>query len=187
MGIFSKIFGRKKSLVENSFIKIPIFNEVLVFPLPDAWSVEPSLRSLEGGTFLVEFEAEDNADEKLSVQGFNNANADVELSAKKLMKMMEDEMRGLNEAQFYSETLFSETHITQQKLITIMGLKALPDETDKAQFALYMVLEGKKEIYIVQRSWKGKTNSEGFLVPKEELLLWLEDFKQIHLEALETA
>ena len=187
MGFFSKLFTPRAPVVENSFIKIPIFNEVLHFPLPDAWSAEPTLRSLEGGTFVMEFEASDDSSQKLVVQGFNSANADAELNAKKLMKMMEDEMRALNAPYFYSETLFSQTHITQQKLITIMGLKELPDESESSQFSLYMILEGKKDLYIVQRSWKGKPNKEGFLVPKDELLGWLEDFKEIHLEALETA
>ncbi len=187
MGFFSKFFIPRTPVVQNSFIKIPIFNEVLHFPLPDTWPAEPTLRTLEGGNFVVEFEAPNESGQKLTVQGFNSANADAELNAKKLMKMMEDEMRGLNAAHFYSETLFSQTHITQQKLITIMGLKELPDETESSQFSLYMILEGKKDLYIVQRSWKGKPNKEGFLVPKDELHAWLEDFKEIHLEALETA
>jgi len=185
MGLFSKLFTPRVPVVQNSFIKIPLFNEVLHFPLPDAWSAEPSLRTLENGTFVMEFEAPNESSQKLTVQGFNNANVDVELNAKKLMQMMEDEMRELNAPHFYSETLFSETHITRQKLITIMGLKQLPDETGLAQFALYMVLEGKKDLYIVQRSWKGKPNKEGFLVPKDELHAWLEDFKQITLSDLE--
>ena len=186
MGFFSKLFSPRSAEVQNSFIKIPIFNEVLHFPLPDAWSVEPTLRTLEGGTFVVEFEAPNDSTQKLIVQGFNSANADAELNAKKLTRMMAEEMAALNERAFYSETLFSNTHITQQTLITIMGLKELPDDKGHAQFGLYAVIEGKKDIYIVQRSWRGRPNSDGFLVSREELKGWLEDFKQIHLEAIET-
>jgi len=187
MGFLSRLFGQKNRPVSNSFVKMPIFNEVLAFPLPDAWSAEPSLRSLEGGTFLLEFEAPDDASDKLVVQGFNNANADVELNARKLLKMMEDEMRSLDEASFYREELFSETKVSRQKLITVMGLRSLPDDKETAQFGLYMLIEGKKDIYIVQRSWKGRPNKEGFLVPREELKAWLEDFKQISLSDMETA
>ena len=166
---------------------MPIFSEALIFPLPDAWSAEPVVHTLEGGSFLLEFEAPDDKENRLTVQGFNSANADAELNAKKLTKMMAEEMAALNEHAFYSETLFSNTHITQQTLITIMGLKELPDDKTHAQFGLYAVIEGKKDIYIVQRSWKGRPNSDGFLVSREELTGWLEDFKQIALEAIETA
>ena len=185
MGFLSKIFKKEKLIVSNSFVKMPIFNEVLSFPLPDSWAIEPSERSVENGLFLLEFQAPQDANNKLIVQGFNNANGDVELNARKLLKMMQDEMQGLNEEAFYSEELFSETIVSQQKIAVIMGLKALPDDMTQAQFSLYMLIEGQKDIYIVQRSWKGSPNKEGFLVPKEELLAWLEDFKQISLSDLE--
>jgi len=185
MGLFSRLFSSQKQPVENSFVKMPIFNEVLAFPLPDAWSAEPSKRSVENGQFLLEFQAPEESTNKLIVQGFNSANGDVDLNARKLLKMMQSEMKELNEDAFYSEELFSETLISQQKIAVIMGLKELPDDVTKAQFSLYIIIEGKKDIYIVQRSWKGTPNNEGFLVPKEELLAWLEDFKQITLSALE--
>ncbi len=185
MGIFSRLFSSKQTQVQNSFVKMPIFNEVLSFPLPDAWSIEPSLRSVEEGTFVLEFQAPEDEQQKLIVQGFNNANGDVDLNARKLLKMMQNEMQSLNAPAFYSEELFSETIVSQQKLAVVMGLKELPDDATKAQFSLYMLLEGKKDIYIVQRSWKGTPNREGFLVPKAELLAWLEDFKQITLSELE--
>jgi len=185
MGFFSHLFKEKAPVVQNSFVKMPIFNEVLSFPLPDTWSAEPTSREVEGGTFVLEFKDPENSSSKLVVQGFNNANGDVELNARKLLKMMQTEMQALNESAFYSEELFSETVVSQQKLITIMGLKALPDEENQGQFSLYLILEGKKDIYIVQRSWKGKPNTEGFVVSKAELLAWLEDFKQVSLTALE--
>ena len=185
MGLFSKFFAKQTIVVQNSFVKLPIFNETLSFPLPDSWPIEPSLRTLEGGTFVLEFEAPDKKDDKLIVQGFNNANGDVELNARKLLKMMQDEMASLNETAFYSEELFSETVVSRQKLIVMMGLKSLPDAKELAQFGLYMLLEGKKDIYIVQRSWKGKPNKDGFLVSRDELKAWLEDFKQVSLSDLE--
>lgn len=184
MGFFSKFF-KTEPLVANSFVKIPIFNEVLSFPLPDDWSIEPAQRSVEEGLFFLEFHAPETPNSKLVVQGFNNANGDVDLNAKKLLKMMQDEMRSLNEAAFFSEELYSETVVSQQKIAVVMGLKALPDDATQAQFSLYMIIEGKKDIYIVQRSWKGRPNKEGFLVPKRELLAWLEDFKNIGLSELE--
>lgn len=186
MGFFSQFFKTSQEEVSNSFVKLPIFNEVLGFPLPEQWPVEPALRTLEGGTFVVEFHAPEDADNKIIVQGFNNANVDVELNARKLLKMMRDEMQALDESAFYSEELFSETKVSRQKIIVIMGLKSLPDDQEVAQFGLYALLEGSKDIYIVQRSWKGKPNSDGFLVPRQELLRWLEDFKAIELSALET-
>ena len=184
MGWFAHLFSSQQP-VQNSFVKMPIFNEVLSFPLPDSWSAEPTQRSVENGQFLLEFQAPDERTDKLIVQGFNSANGDVDLNARKLLKMMQDEMQALNEASFYSEELFSETVVSQQKIAVIMGLKELPDDIHQAQFSLYMVIEGKKDIYIVQRSWKGKPNKEGFLVSKMELLAWLEDFKQITLSELE--
>ena len=185
MGLFNRLFSSKKVSVQNSFVKMPIFNEVLAFPLPDAWSVEPTERSVENGQFVLEFQAPQDENNKLIVQGFNNANGDVDLNARKLLKMMQSEMQGINEASFYTEELFSETIVSQQKIAVIMGLKKLPDDVRQSQFSLYMVIEGKKDIYIVQRSWKGQPNKEGFLVPKEELVAWLEDFKQITLSELE--
>ena len=185
MGFFSKLFNNDQSVVANSFVKMPIFNEVLSFPLPDTWAIEPTARSVENGLFFLEFQAPQDADNKLTVQGFNNANGDVELNARKLLKMMRDEMQGLNEEAFYSEELFSQTVVSQQKIAVVMGLKSLPDDVTQAQFSLYMLIEGKKDIYIVQRSWKGRPNKEGFLVPKTELLAWLEDFKQISLSDLQ--
>ena len=185
MGWFNRLVSSQKQPVQNSFVKMPIFNEVLAFPLPDSWSAEPSKRSVENGQFLLQFQAPEESNNKLIVQGFNSANGDVDLNARKLLKMMQDEMQELNEASFYSEELFSETVVSQQKIAVIMGLKELPDDESQAQFSLYMIIEGKKDIYIVQRSWKGTPNKEGFLVPKAELLAWLEDFKQITLSALE--
>jgi hypothetical protein len=185
MGLFSKLFNSEKAVVANSFVKMPIFNEVLSFPLPENWSIEPTARSVENGLFLLEFQAPQDDNNKLIVQGFNNANGDVELNARKLLKMMQSEMKGLNESAFYSEELFSETVLSQQKIAVIMGLRSLPDDAKQSQFSLYIIIEGKKDIYLVQRSWKGTPNKEGFLVPKAELLAWLEDFKQITLSDLE--
>ncbi len=185
MRFLSKLFKKEVPVVSNSFVKMPIFNEVLSFPLPESWSIDPTERSVENGLFLLEFQAPQDASNKLIVQGFNNANSDVELNARKLLKMMQDEMQGLNEEAFYSEELFSETIVSQQKIAVIMGLKALPDDASQAQFSLYMIIEGQKDIYIVQRSWKGEPNKEGFLVSKKELLAWLEDFKQISLRDLD--
>ena len=185
MVFFSRLFKVKAPVVQNSFVKMPIFNEVLSFPLPDTWPAAPTAREVEGGTFVLEFQDPESSSSKLVVQGFNNANGDVELNVRKLLKMMQTEMQDLNESAFYSEELLSETVVSQQKLITVMGLKVLPDDEKQGQFSLYLLLEGKKDIYIVQRSWKGKPNKEGFVVPKAELLAWLEDFKQVSLSPLE--
>lgn len=171
--------------MHNSFVKIPIFHETLSFPLPDDWSIEPAHRELEGGTFVLEFvgigQTREQWQDKLTVQGFNNANDDVDLNARKLLKMMKEEMRSLNAEAFYSEELFSETVVTRQKIAVVMGLKTLPEDEEQSQFGLYMILEGEHDIYIVQRSWKGRPNRDGFLVPRDELNAWLEDFKQILL------
>lgn len=185
MGIFSKLFSAKKAVVQNSFVKMPIFHETLAFPLPDDWSIEPALRTLDEGTFVLEFVGEGQTSEqwqdKLTVQGFNNANDDIDLNARKLLKMMQEEMASLNEEAFYSEELFSETIVSKQKIAVVMGLKKLPDDAAQSQFGLYIIIEGEHDIYIVQRSWKGRPNRDGFLVPREELNAWLEDFKQITL------
>ena len=190
MGLFSKLFSAKKPVVQNSFVKMPIFHETVAFPLPDDWSIEPALRTLDEGTFVLEFVGEGQTSEqwhdKLTVQGFNNANDDVDLNARKLLKMMQDELASLNEESFYSEELFSETIVSKQKLAVVMGLKALPDNAKQSQFGLYMLIEGEHDIYIVQRSWKGTLNKDGFLVPREELNVWLEDFKQITLTKTES-
>jgi len=190
MGLFSKLFSTKKTVVQNSFVKMPIFHETLAFPLPDAWAVEPALRSLDEGTFVLEFVGEGQSSvawqDKLTVQGFNNANDDVELNARKLLKMMQEEMASLNEAAFYSEELFSETTVSKQRLAVVMGLKELPDDASQSQFGLYMIIEGEHDIYIVQRAWKGTLNKDGFLVPREEVSAWLEDFKQIELTKTES-
>ena len=189
MGLFSKLFGSKKAVVQNSFVKMPIFHETLAFPLPDTWPIEPAFRSLDDGTFVLEFVGEGQSaekwHEKLTVQGFNNANDDVDLNARKLLKMMQEEMASLNEEGFYSEELFSETVISKQKIAVMMGLKKLPDDATQSQFGLYMLIEGEHDIYIVQRSWKGAPNKDGFLVPREELNAWLEDFKQITLSEID--
>ena len=185
MGLFSKLFSTKKTVVQNSFVKMPIFHETLAFPLPDAWSIEPALRTVDEGTFVLEFVGEGQSSEqwkdKLTVQGFNNANDDIDLNARKLLKMMQEEMASLNEESFYSEELFSETIVSKQKIAVVMGLKALPDDATQSQFGLYMLIEGEHDIYIVQRAWKGALNKDGFLVPKEEVNAWLADFKQIAL------
>ena len=94
---------------------------------------------------------------------------------------MQEEMASLNEEAFYSEELFSETIVSKQKIAVVMGLKKLPDDAAQSQFGLYMIIEGEHDIYIVQRSWKGRPNRDGFLVPREEVNAWLEDFKQITL------
>ncbi len=189
MGIFSKLFGTKKAVVQNSFVKMPIFHETLAFPLPDSWSIEPALRTVNDGTFVMEFVGEGQSAEqwqdKLTVQGFNNANDDIDLNARKLLKMMQEEMASLNEEAFYSEELFSETVVSKQRLAVVMGLKALPDDVTQSQFGLYMIIEGEHDIYIVQRAWKGALNKDGFLVPREEVSAWLEDFKQISLTKTE--
>ena len=52
MGFFSKLFGTDKPVVQNSFVKMPIFHETVAFPLPDSWSIEPALRTLDEGTFV---------------------------------------------------------------------------------------------------------------------------------------
>jgi len=183
MGLFSKLFGAKKVVVKNSFVKMPIFQETLSFPLPDEWSIEPSLRTLDEGTFVLEFVGEGQTSEqwtdKLTVQGFNNANDDIDLNARRLLKMMQEEMASLNEDAFYSEELFSQTIVSKQKIAVVMGLKSLPDDASQSQFGLYMIIEGEHDIYIVQRSWKGTLNKDGFLVPREEVNAWLDDFKQI--------
>ena len=185
MGLFSKLFSAKKAVVQNSFVKMPIFHETVAFPLPDDWSIEPALRSLDDGTFVLEFVGEGQSAEKwqdkLTVQAFNNANDDIDLNARKLLKMMQEEMASLNEEAFYSEELFSETIVSKQKIAVVMGLKKLPDDAAQSQFGLYIIIEGEHDIYIVQRSWKGRPNRDGFLVPREELNAWLEDFKQITL------
>ena len=191
MGLFSKLFRAKKAVVQNSFVKMPIFHETLAFPLPDEWSIEPALRTVDEGTFVLEFVGEGQSSEqwkdKLTVQGFNNANDDIDLNARKLLKMMQEEMASLNEESFYSEELFSETIVSKQKIAVVMGLKKLPDDATQSQFGLYMLIEGEHDIYIVQRSWKGKPNSDGFLVPREEVNAWLEDFKQITLSETDAA
>ena len=185
MGLFSKLFGAKKPVVQNSFVKMPIFHETLAFPLPEEWSIEPAFRSLDEGTFVLEFVGEGQSAEqwqdKLTVQGFNNANDDIDLNARRLLKMMQEEMASLNKDAFYSEELFSETIVSKQKIAVVMGLRSLPDDATQSQFGLYMIIEGEHDIYIVQRSWKGALNKDGFLVPKEEVNAWLEDFKQIAL------
>ena len=182
MGFFSKFLEEK-----NSFATLPIFNEALSFPLPSQWSIEPTQRSVENGTFLIEFQDPKDDHNKLIVQGFHNANVDVELNAKKLLKMMQEEMASLDPEQFYSETLWSDSVLSKDKIIVIMGLKSLPEAPTTAQFGLFMVLEGQKDIYIVQRSWKGRPNKEGFLVSRQELHRWLEDFKMIGLSSIEEA
>ncbi len=191
MGFFSKFFPPKEVPVENSFVKMPIFHETLSFPLPESWSVEPAVRTLDEGRFVVEFLGEGESEEqwhnKLIVQGFNNANDDIELNARKLLKMMREEMAALDKAAFYSEELFSETVLSRQKVAVVMGLKRLPHDETQSQFGLYLIIEGVHDIYIVQRAWKGEPNKDGFLVSRAELNGWLDDFKMITLTKNGTA
>ena len=187
MGIFSGLFRPKRSVaVENSFERMPIFHQVLQFPFPLDWPLEPLYHELEEGRFVLEFsgagQSRETWKDKLVIQGFNNANDDVDMNARMLLKMMKDEMRALDEESFYYEELYSDTLLTRQKVAAVMGLKALPDDKSRGQFGLYMVLEGEHDIYIVQRSWKGRSDErEGFVMPREELEAWLEDFKKIEL------
>ena len=187
MRIFSGLFRPKRSIVvENSFERMPIFHQVLQFPFPLDWPLEPLHRELEGGRFVLEFsgagQSREEWKEKLVIQSFNNANDDVDMNARMLLKMMKEEMRSLNEESFHYEELYSDTVVTRQKVAVLMGLKALPDNKSQGQFGLYMVLEGKHDIYIVQRSWKGRADEkEGFVMARDELEAWLEDFKKIEL------
>ncbi len=187
MGIFSGLFRPKRSVVvDNSFEKMPIFHQVLQFPFPLEWPLEPLHRELEGGKFVLEFsgpgQSREEWKEKLVIQGFNSANDDVDMNARMLLKMMKEEMRSLDEEHFYYEELYSETVVTREKVAVLMGLKALPEDKSRGQFGLYMVLEGEHDIYIVQRSWKGRSDEkEGFVMAREELEAWLEDFKKIEL------
>lgn len=184
-GLLSKLFAPKKRAVQNSFVKVPVFHETIAFPLPDSWPIEPALRTLENGTFVLEFVGEGQSaaqwQEKLIVQGFNNANDDIDLNARRLLKMMQEEMASMNREAFYTQKLFSETVVSREKIAVVMGLKSLPDDRSLSQFGLYMLLEGQHDIYIVQRAWKGRPDKEGFLVPREELTAWLDDFKKITL------
>ncbi|WP_345977927.1 hypothetical protein [Sulfurimonas sp. HSL3-7] len=187
MGIFSGLFRSKRSIpVENSFEKMPIFHQLLQFPFPLDWPLEPLYRELEEGRFVIEFSAagqsRENWQDKLIIQGFNNANDDVDMNARMLLKMMKEEMRALNEESFYYEELYSDTVLTREKMAVLMGLKELPDDKSRGQFGLYMVLEGEHDIYIVQRSWKGRTDEkEGYVMTRAELDAWLADFKKIEL------
>lgn len=185
MGLFSKLFAPKRAVLSNSFVKMPIFHQTLAFPLPDSWSVEPSMRMLEEGRFVLEFLGEGESEQawrnKLIIQGFNNANDDVELTARKLLRMMKEEMASIDEQAFYSEELYSETTLSRQRLAVVMGLKRLPHERTQSQFGLYLIIEGEHDIYIIQRAWKGEPDKNGFLVPKAELHAWLEEFKLISL------
>ncbi len=187
MGIFSKLFpSRRRVAVDNSFEKMPIFHQTLQFPFPLDWPLEPLHREIEGGKFVLEFsgagQSREKWKDKLVIQGFNNANDDADMNARMLLKMMKEEMRSLNEESFHYEELYSDTLLTRQKVAVLMGLKALPGDRSQGQFGLYMVLEGEHDIYIAQRSWKGKADEkEGFVMAREELEAWLEDFKKIEL------
>jgi len=187
MGLFSKLFGKKQRIVvDNSFERLPIFHQTLQFPFPLSWPLEPIRRELEGGTFLLEFSANaqgrDDWHDKLIIQGFNSANDDAGMNARKLLGMMRDEMESLDVEAFHYEELYSATVLNRQSIAALMGLRALPGQEDVAQFGLYMVIEGEHDIYIVQRAWKAEpSETEGLPMERTELEAWLEDFKQIKL------
>jgi len=187
MGLFSKLFGKEQRVVvDNSFERLPIFHQTLQFPFPLSWPLEPLRRELEGGTFLLEFSAagkgRDGWRDKLIIQGFNSANDDAGMNARKLLGMMRDEMQSLDVEAFHYEELYSATVLNRQNIAALMGLRALPGQEDVAQFGLYMVIEGDHDIYIVQRAWKAEPSErEGMPMGRAELEAWLEDFKKIKL------
>ena len=192
MGLFSKLFKtQQRGVVNNSFERLPIFHQTLQFPFPLSWPLEPLHRELDGGVFLLEFSAEgrgrDDWQEKLVIQGFNSANDDADMNARKLLGMMCEEMQSLDEESYHYEELFADTADNRQRVAALMGLRALPGQEDVAQFGLYMVIEGEHDIYIVQRAWKAEpSETDGLPMAREELEAWLEDFKNIALLDLQT-
>jgi len=184
--LFGLFRAQKRAAVDNSFERLPIFHQALLFPFPLSWPIEPLRREAEGGKFLLEFapEGQETADrkEKLTIQGFNGANDDAGLSARRLLAMMREEMQRLDGRTFHYEELFCQTESGREKIAAVMGLRAHPAEAENAQAGLYMLLEGEHDICIVQRSWKGKpSGKEGLPMQRDELEGWLADFKKIAL------
>jgi hypothetical protein len=187
MGLFFGLFGaNRRAAVENSMEKMVVFHQTLLFPFPLSWSVEPVFREAEKGTFVIEFvgagQSRKDWRDKLTIQGFNNANDDVGMNARKLLGMMKEEMRSLNKEVFYCEELYSDRVAAKERVAVLMGLRALPGQEKRGQYGLYMLLEGDHDLYIVQRSWKGEGGKkEPLVMPRDELEAWLEDFKKIVL------
>jgi hypothetical protein len=149
-----------KSSSKASFT-VTIYNEIIVMPLQQGWVRFPAHRADNGNHFIVELLPEgqtlDKWEELLAIQGFRGKKYTIY----QMLELLKQMFRRISQEQFVYYP-GKEGKVDGHNFISaIIGCAGLKQDhpsglrTNEGEFGYYMVIEGKKDIYVVYHAWRG--------------------------------
>jgi hypothetical protein len=176
-----------KSSQGASFV-VTVYNEIIVMPLQPGWVRFPAFEKNSGNRnhyiveFLPEGQALDNWEELLTIQGFKGKNVTITqllgLLKQQIQKTAGEEFvyspykQGVISGHNYISALIGCAKLKQNHP---SGLRA-----GEGEFGYYMVIEGKKDLYMVHHSWRGAAyDRTKYPVDERKVTEWVEHMEQI--------
>ncbi len=168
-----------------------IYSQTLVYSHPKSWPLNPIYRKQTKNHFIVEYIPKNqtlkNWKDMFTIQGFENL-VSQGITSIKMLDFIKQKLYSIAPDKFYYDEIFRGDINGVSGVIVLMGIKELPKtlipELPKGvgEIGLYLVLQGKKDIYIIHRAWKGEAYSDKELPMSEnELNKWIKLLKKISL------
>ncbi len=170
---------------------IRIFSQTVAFSIPTKPFYKPVFKKQQRGHFIIEFVPEGQSLKKwtdmYTLQGFQGF-ARKNMNAMKMMDMLKYNFKKRFSDRIHFQELYRRDLAGDKGIMFVVGIPAskaldLPGYLRKrGEVALYIVIKGKEDIYLIHRSWKADIKLGELLpVDKKEFEYWMELLKKVSL------
>lgn len=180
---FNKIVEKE---VKGDFVNVvmKVYNQTLSYQYPKVWNLAPAYRVQKGGYYMVEHlpkeQTLENWKEMLTYQGYKNLAQKEGVTSIKMISSMKERIKKVSEEELYFKPLYNWKLNGYDAAMALIGLKKLPSNMGKSfpegqgELGLYLVIKGKKDVYVIQKSWRSEAFTEKHLpISMDELDKWI--------------
>ncbi len=177
---------------ENIASIINVFNQIINYPYPKSWPLNPVYRNETKTHFISERipqgQTLEHWKDMFTIQGFKNYAKVPGMTVEKFLNLLKKQFHSIAPDQLYYKKIFQGDINGTPGIIALAGIKKLPKNITYGlpegvgEIGLYLVLKGKQDLYMIHRSWKSTPYTNDKLpMSSDELNKWTNLLKQVTL------
>lgn len=172
----------------NSAMKV--YSQTLSWKHPNWKNV---FKNQSNNAFIVEFIPKDQQlktwKDMFTIQGLQSLAQDKELTPKHIEFSLINKIKKISPSNVLFKEFGNVNISGHEGVIFLLGLKEIPKDITYglpkgvSEIGLYLVVKGKKDFYILHRSWKREAITKDKLpFAKEEIQEWIRNFQQVQID-----
>lgn len=172
---------------------IRVYTQTISYPFPKEWGVNPVFKNQKDNRFIIEFipkgQTLNDWKDMFTIQGFQSLAGNNNVSPEKMVLVLRQQFEKVAPSKSYYKEIYNGDVNGYSGIIVLMGIKEMPKNaiptTPKGagEVGLYLALKGKRDMYLIHRSWKTELpySDEKLPFDRSELDKWVKSFKKIKL------